>query len=108
MANEKTNAPTSIGLDENLAGALAYLPLIGLIFLFLEKKSTFVRFHSVQSLLIALVSIVLSFIPIIGWIASCLILVVMVIGAVKAYNGERFKLPVIGKIAEEQSQNLPS
>jgi uncharacterized membrane protein len=113
---------SSTGLDENIAGALAYIPIVGLVFLVIEKESTFVRFHSVQSLLLAAAIFVLfiiltigSFIPFLGiiigifnLILSCFVWVVFIIGMIQAYQGKRFKFPVIGKIAEEQAQKLPS
>src|SRR5699024_12460538 len=45
------NGNSSIGLDENVAAVLAYLAtfISGIIFLFVEKKSEFVRFHAIQS-----------------------------------------------------------
>ena len=47
------NKSVSSGLPENVAGALAYAlgPVTGVLFLVLEKKSKFVRFHAMQSLI---------------------------------------------------------
>ena len=49
----------STGLDANLAAALSYIGIIGLIFFILEKENRFVRFHALQSLLCQVVWIVL-------------------------------------------------
>lgn len=106
-AKEVTANQSSSGLDENVAAAIAYIPLIALIFLFLEKKSTFVRFHSIQSLLLAVGFVVLSWIPIIQFFMPLVGLVVFVIGVFKAYNNEMYKFPVVGDIAEKQADNLP-
>lgn len=114
------------GLEENVAGALAYVFLwvSGLVFYFVEEDNEFVRFHAVQSIVvfgtITLVTVVL--IPILGavfgpipvlggimhtflGIAETLVgigaLVLWIILIVKAYQGERYHLPTVGEIAEE-------
>ncbi|MFO7968072.1 MAG: DUF4870 domain-containing protein [Archaeoglobaceae archaeon] len=102
-----------LGLDENIAGALTYVLgwLTGVIFYLLEKESRYVRFHAVQSIALFLplhvVIIVLGYIPFIGWVISNLLallgLVLWIVLIVKAYQGEWFKLPVTGDIAEERS-----
>lgn len=42
---------TSLGLNENVEAVLSYLLgwLTGIVFLFLEKESDFIRFHAMQS-----------------------------------------------------------
>lgn len=102
-----------LGLDENIAGALTYVLgwITGVIFYLMEKESRYVRFHAVQSIALFLplhvVIIVLGYIPFIGWVISNLLallgLVLWIVLIVKAYQGERFKLPVTGDIAEERS-----
>ncbi len=103
---------SSTGLDENVAGFLCYLLgfISGIVFLMVEKKSGFVRFHAMQSTITFLglfvISIVIGFIPIIGllvypiWILS---LIVWLILMVKALQGERYSLPIVGKMAEEKA-----
>ena len=105
---------TSTGLDPRLAGLLSYLLgfLSGLIFLVIERKNSFVRFHAMQStvtfigLLVA--RIVAGFIPILGpilvWVVNLLSLVVWILLMVKAFQGETYKLPVIGDMAEERAR----
>lgn len=95
-----------------MAAALAYLPIVAIVWLVLEpySKEKFIRFHSIQSLALAVVwfglSIVLSAIPILGWIVLILltpaVFIVAVVCAVKAYQNEKFKLPVLGDFAEKQ------
>lgn len=109
---EDINAKGTSGLDGNLAGALCYLAgfITGIIFLVIEKENQFVRFHAMQSILtfvaVIIISTVLSFIPLIGWILSLLIapftFVLWLFMMWKAYQGERFKLPFIGDMAEQQ------
>ena len=47
---------SSTGLDANIAGALAYIPVVAIAFLVVEKSSRFVKFHAVQSLLLCAAS----------------------------------------------------
>ncbi|MEW6274577.1 MAG: DUF4870 domain-containing protein [Bacillota bacterium] len=107
-------AKSSLGLDENIAGFLCYLLgfITGIVFLVLEKESSFVKFHALQSTIafggLFIVSLVLGFIPFLGWLIDLLIslfsLVLWIICMVKAYQGEMFKLPVAGEIAAKQAQ----
>lgn len=100
---------TSMDIEENVEGALCYALfwVTGIIFLILEEKSDFVRFHAMQSIVVFLPLMIVSFFfsmvfwPL-GWIFSLLILALWLILMFKAYNGERFKLPVAGDIAEDQ------
>lgn len=107
-------AKSSLGLEENIAGLLCYLLgfITGIVFLVLEKESSFVKFHALQSTIafggLFVVSLVLGFIPFLGWLIDLLIslfsLVLWIICMVKAYQGEMFKLPVAGEIAAKQAQ----
>lgn len=100
------------GLASNLAGALAYLWIVAIVFLVLEpyNRDKFVRFHSFQALFLGIaaviVNIALSVIPIIGWALmpfwGLLVLAFGVIAAVKAYQGQTWMIPVIGPLARQQ------
>jgi uncharacterized membrane protein len=110
-------AKTSTGLDENVAGLLCYVAwwISGLVFFLIEKKNKFVRFHALQSIIVfgiinlALIIIwPLSFIPFIGlffgvivWIIWVLAIVLWILLMIKAYQGEKFKLPWAGNLAEK-------
>jgi uncharacterized membrane protein len=107
---------TSLGLDENIEGALCYLfgILTGIVFFVLEKDSKFVKFHAMQSILFGIVylviSTILAFIPIVGWILDMLIVILAfalwLYLMYKAYKGEMYKIPYIGDIAEEQAEKI--
>jgi uncharacterized membrane protein len=100
---------SSTGLEENVAGFFCYLLgfITGIIFLAVEKKSSFVKFHAMQStitfLSLFIISLILGFIPIIGllvypiWILSLILWLLLM---VKALQGERYSLPIVGKMAE--------
>ena len=102
------------GLTDNTAAGLAYVTIIpAIIFLVVApyNQNSFVRFHAWQSIFLTIaavaIDIVLGFIPFIGWILLApfclLVLVVWIICLVKAFGGERFSLPLIGKFAEQQA-----
>jgi uncharacterized membrane protein len=98
------------GLADNVAGALAYVTIIpAIIFLVIEpySKRPFVRFHAFQSIALAVVWFgigIVMIIPIIGWIIGFVgflaLFCAWVLCIVKASNGVRFKLPVLGDFVE--------
>lgn len=109
---------TKLGLDENLEAMLSYVLgwISGIIFLLLEKESNFVRFHAAQSTVTFLgftvISVIigyLSAIPLIGLmfhivnaLIAILAAIVWIVCMVKAFQGEKFKLPVVGDLVEKQ------
>jgi uncharacterized membrane protein len=119
---------TSIGLDANLAAMLCYLTMIccglgiivSLIFFLVEKTNRLVRFHAMQALLFGGVWIVagialriLSMLLAIGdmgffafWgllgvrvLVGLFLLAFLILAAIKAYQGQYYKLPIIGDVA---------
>jgi uncharacterized membrane protein len=111
MNKPKEQKETVLGISENLEGLLAYsLGIItGVVFLFLEKKNKFVRFHAAQSVAFSLVILVLSAIPFLGWLFS-FILVPVGFGLwlflmYKAYKGEKYKLPYLGDFVEREIES---
>jgi uncharacterized membrane protein len=119
-ANTTTGAAAAIpaqqgGLSETAAGAVAYITIIpAIIFLVMEpyNRSSFIRFHSWQSIFLgvtaAVVHTILGVIPIIGWIlllpVSLAFLALWIFVMIKASRGERYKIPFIGNFAEQQAQ----
>lgn len=112
--------PTGGGLADNVAGALAYVTIIpAIVFLVVEpfNKKRFVRFHAFQCLFFAVAWTVLwiglsfiAHIPFLGWatvliwpLVSLVGFVIWLILVLKAYQGQMFKLPVIGDMAEQQA-----
>jgi uncharacterized membrane protein len=117
---------SSTGLDANVAAALSYLAgfVSGVLFLAIEKDSRFVKFHAMQSMLVSVAAIVVYIaytivfmilwrLPFIGWIAGLFgtlgwaLLALGFLGLwlfcmFKAFQGERFKLPYLGEVAEKQ------
>ncbi|MCK9368434.1 hypothetical protein M0R04_00430 [Candidatus Dojkabacteria bacterium] len=79
--------------ENAILAAVACIPGIAIILFFVEKKDLFVRYHAAQYALLSLLYLIV-WIPIIGWILPLLILVATIVGAIKAYKGERFDLPL--------------
>lgn len=126
-----TGTPTAkdsvLKLDQNIAGLISWLlPIVALIYALAEKENKFVKFHAWQSLAwsvgIPLLAFVVSFLSgvintftpdFISWIFtlaatvfSCLAFfsyIVNIIGAIKAYNNEMWKVPFFGNFAEKQA-----
>jgi len=121
---------SSTGLDENIAALLSYVFgwISGLVFFLIEKDSKLVRFHAMQSILFCVLVAVLgialwvvtllyflvgamlpdimgSLLALLGtfiWlIFSVALLIAWILCLVRAYQGQFFKLPVIGNMAEK-------
>jgi uncharacterized membrane protein len=113
-----------------VAALIAYIFgwLSGLILLLMEKDSRLVRFHAMQSILLNVLVAVIGFVlwivtfifvliasqmggflgTIVGllatliWIVFCVgLLIAWVMCLIKAYQGQFFKLPLIGNFAEK-------
>jgi uncharacterized membrane protein len=104
---------TSTGFPANVAAAASYFIgfVTGIIFLLTERENRFVRFHAMQSTLVFLgilaIDVLLNLVPFIG--ALVVIFVVIPASAIlwlvlmfKAYQGEEFSLPVVGRMAAER------
>lgn len=123
---------SSTGLDENVAALLSYIFgwVSGLIFFLIEKDSRLVRFHAMQSILLNVLAGILFFVvwvatvvvaivgaaigDVVGTVINLLagliflvfvvaILIAVILCLVKAFQGQYFKLPIIGNFAEKFS-----
>lgn len=81
-----------------------------MIFLLTEKEDQFIRFHAAQSVVTFGILSLVGFIPFIGWMLTPLLapigLILWIVLMVKAYQGERFKLPVVGGWAEQLMEKV--
>jgi len=117
------------GLSSNVGALLAYIPFVGfiagIVFLVIEpyKNDKFVRFHAFQSIFLSVVWIAFHIVwsnvimgalwspfsalwAMLGMISGFVSLAFFVCALFlmyKAYNNERFKLPLIGDLAEKQA-----
>lgn len=106
------NKDTVLGVTENIEALLCYALgwVTGLVFLLLEQKNAFVRFHALQSLVTFLalfvITAVIGMIPILGILAGLVLwplgVVLWIVLMVKAYKRERYKLPWVGDFVEKQ------
>lgn len=120
---------SALGLDGNVTALIGYLiGIVALVLIFIEKDNKFVRFHAIQSVLwgvfcgigIVIVAIIGTILGLvlsqisgglagIVWILTILIYLALflglfgglIFGAIKAYGGSMFKLPVVGNFAEK-------
>jgi uncharacterized membrane protein len=110
-------------LKDNFIAALAYVTFIpATVFVLIDpfKRNRFVRFHSFQSIFLAVATILVGFalrilysvltvIPVLGFLMAWLLMAVAVLGwvilwlvlLVKALQGETFRLPLLGDLAEK-------
>jgi uncharacterized membrane protein len=117
------NQKSALGLDGNITALIGYpIGIVALILIFIEKDNKFVRFHAFQSLLfwvavtvlwivLFIFTFVLAFVS--STLAGVFSLIFLLFGlavlagliflAVKAYQGQMFKLPMIGDMAEKYS-----
>jgi uncharacterized membrane protein len=97
---------SSTGLEENVAGFLCYLLgfVTGIVFLVVEKKSSFVKFHAKQSTITFLglfvIILVIGWIPVLGTLVWIFTLILWLILLIEALQGKRYSLPIVGKMAE--------
>ena len=113
------NDKTALGMDAKLASALGYpIGLIAIIMIIIEKENRFARFHALQSLLFHVAWVVIFIVvgivfgimtaisntlALLGIVLYPLLMLAylgaLIFCAYKAYQGETFKLPVIGDMA---------
>ena len=110
------------GLSDNAAGGLAYVTIIpAIIFLIVPpyNRNRFVRFHSWQSIMLAIAWIivevglvVLGRIPgvglvdlFIGPLVGLAFFVLWLMVLIQAFTGKMFKLPIVGDLAEKQANS---
>jgi uncharacterized membrane protein len=107
------DSPEDTKFQKNFSGALCYLLgwFTGLIFLFVEPNNKYIRFHAMQSIIVSVVVMViffvLSWLPITTWVISgvfgLLAFILWIVLMVKAYQGQMFKLPIAGDLADKWS-----
>ena len=104
---------TSSGLDANVAGALSYALgwITGIGFLLTEPANKFVRFHALQSVIVfgglSLAWFIAMSIPLLGWLIAFVVIpplsaVLWLLLMFKAYQGNRFKVPFAGDVADQR------
>jgi len=126
-------------MDPNVAAALSYIWIVGVVFFIMEKENKFVRFHALQSIMFGVANTVIMFVLaiiatiltiafsigaaaaatgggdgiatlvgllvwliwLIFWLIGLTMFAGLIYAAIKAYQGQKFKLPIIGNMAEK-------
>ncbi len=101
------------GLQDNVAGLLCYFLIPAIIFLVVEpyNRNKFIRFHAFQGIFYhvtwLVVAIVAGMLPFLNLVLLPLLSLAFFVGwiicLIKAFQGQMFKLPVIGPLAEKQA-----
>jgi uncharacterized membrane protein len=121
---------TALGLDNNIGALICYLNIclpFGLIYsiivLVTDKTNKLPRFHAFQSLLLSAIGIVFGIViniisavaaaansgilaMLVGLIAIVIglgLLLMVIFAAFKAFQGQIFKIPIIGNLADQWS-----
>ncbi len=117
VMDENNDNTCSTGLSQETSLILAYLLVWvgGIVFLLLEKKNRFVRFHAMQSTIYSLfltasviLLSILSFIPLLGFLIAIIIKpavviafwVTVIILIVKTTGGQNVRIPFIADLAD--------
>ena len=100
--------------NRNLVAALSYLLgfVTGVVILLVEKDDKYIRFHAMQSVIVFgglfIINIVLGLIlpgiltTIINSVIFIVFVIIWIISMIKAYQGQVFKWPIAGKLAEKR------
>ncbi|HWA94715.1 MAG TPA: DUF4870 domain-containing protein [Terracidiphilus sp.] len=122
MSDPGSSSPGASGLSDNAAAGLSYIAVIpAIIFLFLEpyNRKPYIRFHAWQCIILAaawvVIDIVLGLLALFGTLFQLIdlglyslvalaMLILWLMALIKALNGERYKLPIVGDIAERLAE----
>jgi uncharacterized membrane protein len=117
--------PSSMDLPQNIAAAIACIPLLGgIIFYILEKRNGFVRFYAMQSIIFGgawflfnvismVIHLIFASVPALGVFLSLLwgliamlvhlaFLIIWIVATVKAFTNVRWEIPYVGPMARKQ------
>lgn len=129
MENYSATGKSAIGLDANVAAALGYIiGVLGLVNFLIEKENKFVKFHGIQSVIYSvgigavfmvvwivlivfgvILSAVSDVLGVLMWLINTVLFFAfflamfggLIYAAYKAYQGQMFKLPIVGNFAEK-------
>lgn len=95
-----TNADKKDIEENKLMAALSYVSILCLLPLFLKRDSKFAHFHARQGLILFIIELFM-FIPFFGQILFVLAVILAIWGALQAWNGKYWVMPIFGKYAEK-------
>ncbi|MFA5134254.1 MAG: DUF4870 domain-containing protein [Patescibacteria group bacterium] len=95
----------SASTDSNLMAALSYVWVLSIVMLIVKKDDEFVKFHAKQGTVLFVASIIgmslSTFVLFVGPLIGIVVVVLEIFGFIKALSGERYKVPVVGDLAEK-------
>lgn len=128
---ENTGGKTALGLDQNIGALLCYLGnlvcALGLIYSIIvivtDKTNKLPRFHAFQSVLLSAMGVVLAIavnilagiavaanstflatvLGLLAFVVYIALFIAVIFTAIKAFQGQIFKLPIIGNMADNWS-----
>ncbi|MEI6627519.1 MAG: hypothetical protein WCL61_02900, partial [bacterium] len=86
--------------DQKIWAAASYFWLLAIIVLAIKKNDDYVRFHANQGILLFILSLA-CFVPFFGQLLLMVVVIMMIIGMVKAFKGEKWPLPIVGDMPEK-------
>jgi uncharacterized membrane protein len=102
-------ASSGSGSNNNILAAVSYpIPIVGIVILLSDsmKSDPYMKTHAVQSIalgvVLAIASIIIGLIPIVGCLTPILWLVVTIYYAIQAYNAKNFTIPFITDFCKKQ------
>lgn len=122
MTAQSSFTENRAGLSDQAAGGLAYITFLPAMYLLLSeryKQRPYVLFHAWQSIYLMIASFIITvllgmasyMIPSLRFLTwdnfpldSLALVILWIVVLIKAFNGERYKLPIIGSMAERKSR----
>ena len=102
---EKKNLGDQKDIEENkIIAAIGYVWILCLVPLILKKDSKFAQYHAKQGLVLFIIEVIGSFvfwIPLIGWLLGIFVLVLAILGVVKALQGEYWEMPIVHDLSKK-------
>src|SRR4030043_1643799 len=113
------NKKSSTGDEPKIAVLIAYLFgwIGGLIIWLIEKENKFVKWNALQALILGItevvcilvISVILGFIPFIGWfffrwigyVLASVLWVLAIVAIVMGFQGKTFRIPVIASLTDK-------
>jgi uncharacterized membrane protein len=96
-------------MDGKTKAIVAHITIIGWIIALVinsSEKDEFASYYIRQLLGIYLLGLVLTFIPIIGWMVNIVVLVFWILSLIGAIQGETKETPLVGKYFQEWFKTL--
>lgn len=85
--------------EQKLWAAVSYLWILSLVVLAARKQNEYIRFHANQGVLLFVITLLSIVLGPVGMLLNILVAIAALMGIFKAFQGEKWELPVFGKLA---------